>query len=314
LFSALSAGALAGYVFLAWRAGRHVPELPLLIAGALTFRPVHEAVIMGHMTLFFVLALTAGFLALRAKQPVLTGLAFSVLALKPQWAILPALFLLWQREWRALAVMAIVSSLIFFVPFFVTGFETLRNYYHFLRQAAEIDLRDAPHMFSWNGFLYKLEGFTTVEAMGGDKTIIYSLIALTAALMFVVWWSRDFFLTVAATVIAMLLVSTHSVWYDWALLIVAALFLALRPMSRWVRFELWIVLLALFLASSQSVAELLYPDRHFIAWGRSAFYTLTPVAFGSLLWLVSVALRERLLKLPRFRSSTRESALFAEAG
>jgi alpha-1,2-mannosyltransferase len=300
LFSGLGVAAFAGSMFLGWRAGRGIPEMPLLFAGVLAFKPAHEAIMMGHVTPFFVLILTAGFLSLKAKQPVLTGLLFSLLALKPQWAILPALFLLWRREWRALAVMAVVSSLIFFVPFFITGFETFRNYYQFLRQAAAIDLKDAPHMFSWNGFLYKLEGYQPADP-GGDPRLIYGLIALTAFVMLVVWWSRDFYLSVAATVIAMLLVSTHSVWYDWALLIVAALFLVLRPMSRGVRFELYVVLLALTLACSQSLDALLYPDRHLIGWTRQAFYSITPVAFATLVWIASVALRERLLKLPSLR-------------
>jgi hypothetical protein len=299
LFSGLSLAALAGFLALGWRAGRGVAEMPLLILGVLAFAPVHEAIIMGHMTLFFVFALTFGLFALKGGQPVLTGLAFSLLALKPQWAILPALFLLWRREWRALAVMAVVSSLIFFVPFFITGFETFRNYYHFLRQAASLDLRDAPHMFSWNGFLYKLEGYQPADP-GGDPRLIYGLIGLTAFVMLIVWWSRDFFLSVAATVIAMLLVSTHSVWYDWALLSVAALFLLLRPMPRFMRFELYVVLLALFLASIQSLDALLYPDRHAIDWPRQTFFSLTPVAFLSLLWIASVTFRERLLRWPSF--------------
>jgi hypothetical protein len=299
LFSGLSAAALVGFLVMGWRAGRGVVEMPLLVAGVLVFRPAHEAVIMGHLTLFFVLALTIGFFALRAKQPIIAGLAFSVLALKPQWAILPAIFLLWRREWRALAVMAVVSSLIFFVPFFITGAETFRNYVQFLRQAARLDLVDAPHMFSWNGFLYKLEGYQPADP-GGDPRLIWGLIGLTAFIMLIVWWSRDFYLSVAATVIAMLLVSTHSVWYDWALLVVAALFLVLRPMTRLMRFELYIVLLALFLASSQSLDALLYPDRHFIDWPRSAFFSLTPVAFAALVWIASVAARERLLQTPSF--------------
>ena len=296
-FVGLSLAAYAGFLFLAWRAGRGVPELPFLFVGMLAFKPVHEAIMMGHTTPFFVLFLTAGFLALRSRRPELAGLLFSVLALKPQWAILPALFLLARKEWRALIIMGVLSSLIFFVPFLITGSETFKNYYYFLRNAAQIDLKDAPHMFSWNGFLYKLEGYQPADP-GGDPTLIYGLIGLTALFMLVVWWSRDFCLSVAATVIAMLLVSTHSVWYDWALLAVAALFLFLRPMTRGMRWELYVVLLALILAGNQSMDALLFPDRHVIDWPRKAFFSMTPVAFAALVWIASVALREGLLRLP----------------
>ena len=80
-FSAFSIAALAGFIGLTWWSGRGIPELPLLVLGILTFRPVHEALIMGHSALFFCLALTAGFLLLRARHEVLAGLCFSLLAL-----------------------------------------------------------------------------------------------------------------------------------------------------------------------------------------------------------------------------------------
>ena len=117
--------------------------------------------------------------------------------------------------------------------------------------------------------------------------------------MLIVWWSRDFFLSAAATVVAMLLVSTHSVWYDWALLVVAALMLVLRPMRGTKRVEMWVVLMALTIAASQSIGALIDPDRHNIDWPHPEFYWITPVAFFSLVWMASIAARERLLHLPK---------------
>jgi hypothetical protein len=104
----------------------------------------------------------------------------------------------------------------------------------------------------------------------------------------------------------MLLVSTHSVWYDWALLVVAALFLVLRSarMSRGQRIEMWIVLLALYLAASQSISEVLAPDRHFVDWHRAAFLSMTPVAFCSLVWMASLAIRDGQIRLPSLRRQT----------
>jgi hypothetical protein len=301
LFSLLSGMALAGYVALGWFTARRIAEWPLLVLGVLSFKPVHEAIIMGHMTLFFVLAITGGFLLLRAEKPVLAGLALSLLALKPQWAVLPGLFLLVRGEWRALGTMFVAASAIFFVPFLVTGFETLRDYVVFLREAQRWDLTAPPHMFSWNGFLFKLQGGPGVGVLEPPaKALVYTLIGLTAVPLIVVWWSRDYLLGAAATIVAMLLISTHSVWYDWALLSVAAFMLVLRAprMERSHRLEMWLLLLALHLAASQSMAELLWPDRHYIFWDRQAFYTLTPVAFGALLWLASLAIREDLMRWP----------------
>jgi hypothetical protein len=239
-------------------------------------------------------------LLIRAKKPVLAGLAFSLLALKPQWAVLPGLFLLVRGEWRALITMGISSALIFFVPFFVTGLETLRNYIEFLRVSAKWDMEGGPHMFSWNGFLFKLRGGWAYGGTPAPPELIYGLIALTAVPLAIVWWGREYLLGVAATIVAMLLISTHSVWYDWALLSVAALFLVLRSpkMERTHRVEMWVLLLALHLAAAQSMAALLFPDRHLIDWHRPNFFSLTPVAFATLLWMASIAIREGQLWLP----------------
>jgi hypothetical protein len=260
---------------------------------------VHEALIMGHSALFFCLALTAGFLLLRGRREVLAGLCFSLLALKPQWAILPGLFLLFRGEWRTLGTMFVSSCLIFFVPFFIIGLDTFSNYVHFLRWQNDLDLRDAPHMFSWNGFLFKLRGGPLYGHVPPPAEWTYALVAVTAIPLAVVWWGRNYLLGVAATVLAMLLISTHSVWYDWALLIVAALFLVLysQGRSRSMRIEMWVILLALHVAAAQSISVLLRPDRFAIDWHSSGFFSLTPVAFAALVWMALLTIYDRDIKL-----------------
>lgn len=309
-FSALSGLAFAGFLGLVWRAGRGVPELPVLIVGLAAFRPVHEVLIMGHLALFLVLALGAGFLALRGKQPLLAGLCFSFLALKPQWAILPGLFLLWRGEWRALATMAVGSAVLFFVPFVSVGVEGFKNYVTFLSGQSTADLGHAPHMFSWNGFLSKLvsNDFLAIPTGDVNKPLLYLLQGITVGVIALIWWGRDFYLGVAATVIGMLLLSTHSVWYDWAFLVVAAAFLVLRPAPVLVRAQVWVLLLAIFVSASQSVSAVFEPDgRHgFVHWSEAAFYSVTLVTFGALLWCAGRVVLEGQIRMPRwpFRAAT----------
>ncbi|MGE0058786.1 MAG: glycosyltransferase family 87 protein [Dehalococcoidia bacterium] len=309
-FSAFSVAALAGFIGLTWWSGRGIPELPLLILGILTFRPVHEALIMGHSALFFCLALTAGFLLLRARHEVLAGLCFSLLALKPQWAVLPGLFLLVRGEWKTLGTMFVASCVIFFVPFLIVGLETFKNYVTFLRWQNGLDLKDAPHMFSWNGFLFKLRGGPLYGHEPPPAVWTYALVAATALPLAIVWWSRNYLLGVAATVLAMLLISTHSVWYDWALLVIAALFIVLysRGRSRLIRVEMWVVLLALHISAAQSIHVLLRPDRFAIDWHSSGFFSVTPVAFAALVWLALLALydNESTFKFPSFINRLRK--------
>lgn len=313
LYSSLALAALAGFLLVAWRSGPSIPEMPLFVLGVLAFRPVHELLIMGHVSLFLVLSLASGLLLLRADRQVLAGLVLSTLALKPQWAVLPGLFLLVRGRWPALVTMGVASAAIFFVPFLFTGVQTFENYYHFLRFTADLDLKDAPHMFSWNGFLGRLNG---AEVQNGQivyfadapsRALVFGLIGLTALPVLTVWWGRDYLLGAAATVVAMLLVSTHSVWYDWAILTVAALFLVLRSPSlpRGQRVEMWLLLLAVSLAASQSIGAIIGDNRHDITpldWHSVQFFSLTPVSFLLLLWMASVALRAGQLRPPDLKA------------
>lgn len=305
LFSVLSLGALAGFLYLAWRFARGAPELPFFLLGALAFVPVRETLIMGHLALFYTLATAGGFLLLRSGRPALAGLSLAFLALKPQWALLPGLYLIVRGERRAWAAMAAAAGLVFFLPFLAAGLDTLAVYLDFVRDVAAFNLVEAPHMFSWNGFLFKL----TAEPV--DEAVYYTLLAVTVLPLLAVWRCGDYDLGVAATVLAMLLLSNHSVWYDWALLLAAGLFLLLRSpqTGRGRRVEMWVVLLALYLAAAQSTAALLEPGRHFIDWYRKDVYLLTPVAFAALVWLASLALREGGPSLVR-----RRRALLPEAG
>ncbi|HEY7268532.1 MAG TPA: glycosyltransferase family 87 protein [Dehalococcoidia bacterium] len=317
-YSAVSVGAFALFLLLFWRAGRGIPELPLVILGMAAFRPVHEAIIMGHQSLFFVLAMGAGFLALRAKQNFLAGLCLSLLAIKPQWAILPGLFLLVRGEWRAGFAMALGALALFGLPFIATGKSSFLNYFHFLRDQSSSDLVNAPHMFSWNGFLSKLQPNNPFTAPIPDvnKDILYGLEAVTLLVVLFIWMGRDLYLGVAATVIGMLLVSTHSVWYDWAFLVVAAAFIILRPMPAFVRAQSWVFLLALFVSSAQSTAAVFAPDgRHgFLHWSEPAFFSVTLVAAGTLLWIAGRVVLEGQIHLPWRRGSSAAGGALVPAG
>ena len=87
------------------------------------------------------------------------------------------------------------------------------------------------------------------------------------------------------------------------MLLAAGLFLVMRApsMSRGMRVEMWVLMLVVFTQASASIATLLFPDRHAIDWHARGLYLITPVAFGALVWLASVAWREGLGRLEDVR-------------
>jgi hypothetical protein len=299
LWTVISLAALAGFVAMAWRNTRGIVEAPLIVLGMLAFKETHEVVIMGHPTFVFLLTITGGFLLLRAERPVLAGLVLSTLALKPQWVVLPAVFLVVRGEWRSLAALLTACAVIFLAPFLATSVDTVHNYLRTAHVITNADLTDAPHMFSWNGFLFKLRGGPGHGGTPPPQWQVYVLMLLTLVPLAAIYRSRDFLIGASGTVLAMLIFSIHSVWYDWALLLAAALFLTMRvpQMSRGHRLEMWVVMLAVYLAASQSTAALLYTGRHYIDWDRSAVYLITPVAFAALVWLAALPYREGIAHL-----------------
>ena len=89
--------------------------------GVVSLPQMHWALRLGHMTTFLALAALGGFMLLR-KHPFLAGLCFSFLVLKPQYAPIPAMYLLWTRNGRALAGMATGALVFTFVGFAAVGF------------------------------------------------------------------------------------------------------------------------------------------------------------------------------------------------
>ena len=87
-----------------WRAS----DRQLIVAASLAFPPYWSLVLHGQVTMIIVLAFWAGWLALERQHRYFAGVAFGLLALKPQFGIPLAVIVLACREWKLLAG-AIVS-------------------------------------------------------------------------------------------------------------------------------------------------------------------------------------------------------------
>jgi hypothetical protein len=80
-----------------------LPDRTFVFAAAAAFPPFWSLVLHGQVTLIVLVAFWAGWLALERRRHGLAGLAFGLLALKPQFGIPLAVIVLACREWRMLA-------------------------------------------------------------------------------------------------------------------------------------------------------------------------------------------------------------------
>lgn len=98
---------IVAYALIVWSAWKPVasqlPDRTLLIAAAAAFPPFWSLVLYGQITVLILAAFWAGWLALERGRPVLAGVAFGLLALKPQFGIPLAVVVLARRDWSMMA-------------------------------------------------------------------------------------------------------------------------------------------------------------------------------------------------------------------
>jgi hypothetical protein len=212
----------AAYFAVAWlgQSRVHQPEARLALAlGILTMPQMHWALRYGHFTAFLALFALAGFLLLN-RRPVLAGLCFAVLILKPQYAPLPALYLLWTRNWRALGACTLGALAIELAGFAAVGFDAVAPY---LRNALDWgpDARDnlLPIQQAWQ---YAWSGFLISAGLEPNPLVVFDLLLLSFAAVAIVWLRAGRSAALAATALGMLVVTPYSNFYDWGLLAVAA--------------------------------------------------------------------------------------------
>ena len=98
-------------------------QLPWLIP-ALTFPGVWVAIVTGQNSLFTLAAAGAALLLLR-RFPVAAGACIALLCIKPQLGMLFPLYLLCDRQWRAIASAALFSLLYVAMSWLVFGTDAL---------------------------------------------------------------------------------------------------------------------------------------------------------------------------------------------
>ena len=104
----------------------------LVFAGSVT---VHQALLHGQYMGFIFLGLALFLYGQKHKRPVLTAVGLTLLTLKPQFAVLPWLWTLARREWRAFTIAAGATGALIVLAFAWIGFSEIRLFIELTRSA-----------------------------------------------------------------------------------------------------------------------------------------------------------------------------------
>jgi len=178
--------------------------------------------------------LGAALLAL-ARQPLLSGTLFGLLAYKPQFALVIPIALLASNQWRAIAAAAVTIVALFVLSVAAFGTEIWYGFAASTEISRKLLLQDGDVGFE------KLQSMLAVVRMWGGRIplayIAQGAISI-AAICGVVWtWrgSCDFNIKAALLTIATLLASPHTLDYDLMILGPAIAFMACAGFAGGVR-------------------------------------------------------------------------------
>ena len=294
VYFVINASALLAVAYLAQRPVKR-PEAKVAVFLAVIALPqAHWALRTGHFVPVLALLALSGFL-LAERRPVIAGICFGLLALKPQYLPIPILYLLWTRNWHALAGAGGSLIVLSGVGMAFIGpdafFAQIEHMMSISLDQSQIYLpAQQTWQYSWQGFLI---------SAGIEPTPVFTiyLIALSLGAAMVAWTTGTPSIVKVAAALAMLLVAPYSSFYNWSMIAVAGALLLrsdLRP-----RALVPILLTTGVLAAAVTQKATPYPTLEVLGLdvvargGTYGIYWLPPFALGTLL-LLAFAGRRRI--------------------
>jgi alpha-1,2-mannosyltransferase len=241
-------------VRLAWREVRgSLPDWTLVISAALAFPPFWFVVVYGQVTIVVVLSFFLGATALARGRSYVAGLAFGLLAIKPQFGIALAAIVICRMEWQLLAGALTSVLLQIFVVAASLGASVLPAFLRSIPDTVRhVDLLESKPFMS-----VSLRTLTRLLP-GWIGTPLWLLLAVGVLWCTVRAWrpGSPVRMRMAIVMLASVLVNPHLIVYDAAILALPLLwigaFVTGQPRAR----AYWLAVYALFAFSLAPTALL----------------------------------------------------------
>lgn len=148
------------------------------------------------------------------RRPMLAGVAFALLAYKPQFGVALPFFLLLERRWRVIAYAALTLAAMTLASVVIFGFDSWRAFFASLAFTREAVIEQGS-----TGFEKIQSVFAAVRLMGGDVSTAYfwQAVATLSALATLAWLARsgaDARVKAAGAIGATLLSTPYALDYD----------------------------------------------------------------------------------------------------
>jgi len=229
----VSAAVVVASIALLWpdlRSLRRRWALAFALASLASF-PVFSSLVYGQLSSLVLLSWVLSYRFSRQGHELPSGLALAMSFIKPQLAVVPALYLLATGRWRSLGGFAAGAAALLVLSVALTGPQVVFvDYPSFLLESLQwreefgVNRID---MFGWRSFLIRVLP-SSGEALRLGLTVALSIATLAAAL--VVWRRRrsldDLWAPTLALAAATILVSPHVHTHDLQILMLPAALLA----------------------------------------------------------------------------------------
>lgn len=218
-----------------------VRDTPTALAMTLAWGGASQTLLLAQNGFLTAAALAGGLLVL-PHRPVLAGVLFGLLAVKPHLGLALALFLLVRRDWQVIAAASATLGIMVLATIVLWGLPLWSDYIVASREIAAIVASRTDTIIG--GKMQSVLAIVIDALPLGPAMAVHGLFALATAGVLVAVLRRrvPYPVQAAAVIAATALVTPYSFLYDCTMLTAAAAFLLTQPLERAERLALLAVM------------------------------------------------------------------------